>query len=155
MGRGHGYTGAVFFAHDHPLRVAREGRQPRFRLLADPECLDRRAVTLDVLLAEVVEEPPPLSDQLQQAATRVMVVLVHFEVLGEFFDPPREQRDLDLGRSGVILVSAERPNGLSLYCPGNQKKLSERQYGGRRTRSPPRLAGEGRIAVPGGQASGP
>ena len=47
-------------------------------------------------LLEVLEEAPALADEQQQAAARVVVVLVRLEVLGEVLDALGEEGDLDL-----------------------------------------------------------
>ena len=46
------------------------------------------------------------SDQQQQPAPRVVVVLVHLEVLGEVRDALGQHRDLGLRRTGIGLVQA-------------------------------------------------
>src|SRR6187551_1756423 len=74
------------------------------RLTAETELLDEGPIALEVLALQVVEEPPPPADQLQEAAPRVVVFRVRPEVLGELVDPPREHRHLDLGRAGVLGV---------------------------------------------------
>ena len=76
-------------------------------LAAQAELADQRAVALEILLLEVVQEAPAAADEHQQAAARVVVVLVLAQVLGEVVDAARQQRDLDLGGAGVALVLAE------------------------------------------------
>src|SRR5262245_28265564 len=68
------------------------------------ETLDDRAVAVDVGLVQVVQQPTTLAHEEQQATTRVVVVLVLLEVLGQVADAVAEQRDLDLGRTGVALL---------------------------------------------------
>ena len=58
-------------------------------LAAQADLGDDGAVALDVVLADVVEEPPALADQHQQAAPAVVVLLVLLEVLVEVVDPRR------------------------------------------------------------------
>ena len=67
----------------------------------DTEPLDDRAVARDVRALEVLEEAAALADQDEQATTRVMIVLVALEVLGEVADATGEHGDLDLGAAGV------------------------------------------------------
>src|SRR5207248_6492855 len=76
-------------------------------LLADPETVDELAVPGRVLGFEVVEKPPALADELEQAAAGVMVLLVRLEMLGEVMDALGEQCDLDLRRAGISFVRAE------------------------------------------------
>src|SRR5699024_8973893 len=63
----------------------------------------RRAVALDVDALQVLQEALALTDQQHQTTTGVVIVLVGLEVLGQVVDPMREERDLDLGRTGVAL----------------------------------------------------
>src|SRR5450756_564423 len=71
---------------------------------AQAEPLDEAAVAVDVDLLKVAEQPTALADQEQQATTRVVVVLVHLQVLGEVLDARAEHRDLDLRGAGVTLM---------------------------------------------------
>src|SRR5919198_99991 len=74
---------------------------------ADAQLVDERPIALGVLLLDVLEEAPPLADQHQQAPAGVVVLHVRLEVLGEPVDALGQERDLDLGRPGVALVSLE------------------------------------------------
>src|SRR5690606_34609043 len=71
---------------------------------AQAEALDERAVAGDVDVLEVAEEATALTDEQQQATTGVVVVLVRLEVLREVLDALRQERDLDLGGTGVARV---------------------------------------------------
>src|ERR1700751_1801123 len=71
---------------------------------ADTEPLPDRAVAVDVLLGQVLQQPAAAADQQQQPAAAVVVVLVHLQVLGQVVDPPGQQRDLDFRRTGVTLT---------------------------------------------------
>src|SRR5882757_7586834 len=75
-------------------------------LSAQTEPLDQRAVALDVLGGQVLQQPAALADQLVHAATGVVVVLVRLEVLGQVVDPLGQQRDLDLRGAGVAFGGA-------------------------------------------------
>src|SRR5699024_347717 len=72
---------------------------------AQAEALDQRTVALDVDLLQVLEHAATLTDQEQQAPTRVVVLLVVLEVFGEAGDPAGQQRNLNFGRTGVALMS--------------------------------------------------
>src|SRR5205823_949344 len=63
-------------------------------LAAQPQLLDQRPVSLQVVPLHVGQKPPAAADQLEQPAAGMMVVLVHLHVLGELADPLREQGDL-------------------------------------------------------------
>src|SRR6188474_3794612 len=52
-------------------------------LAAEPQPADHGAVAVDVIAHEVREQPPALPDQLEQAAARMVVVLVRAQMLGE------------------------------------------------------------------------
>src|SRR6266446_6493390 len=73
---------------------------------ADTEPLDDRAIPIGVVVLEIFEEPATLADQHQESATRMVVLRVLLEVLGEPVDPLGQERDLHLGRAGVALVNA-------------------------------------------------
>jgi hypothetical protein len=73
-------------------------------LAPQPHLGDDRAVPLDVVLPDVVQEAAALADQHQQAAPAVVVLLVLLQMLVEVVDPLGEDRDLDLGRAGVGVV---------------------------------------------------
>src|SRR5215212_3842665 len=75
--------------------------RPERRLPAEPQLLDEGSVSLEVCPLQVVQEPPPASDELQEAAARVVVVLVRPQMLRQLVDPARQHRDLDLRRTGV------------------------------------------------------
>src|SRR4029450_928261 len=90
------------------------GRMHPPRSAAQAEALDERAVAGDVVALEVAQQPPAAADHLEQAATRVVVVLVDLEVLGERVDARGEQGHLDLGRAGVALLGRVLGDDLGL-----------------------------------------
>ena len=73
----------------------RRGCRP-ILLAAQTQLLDQGLVTPGVVTPEIIQQPSPLAHQLEQAATRVMILLVRLEVLGELVDPLGQDRDLDL-----------------------------------------------------------
>ena len=75
-------------------------------LLTNTELLNERAITCDVLLCEVIEKAAALAYHLQKSALTMMVLCVLLEVWGERVDVLCKESDLDLGRTGVILVLA-------------------------------------------------
>ena len=75
-------------------------------LLVDAQLGDQSAVTLDVLLLQVVQQTAALADHLEQATTRVVVLGIQLQVSGEVSDALGQDSDLDLGRTGVALVGA-------------------------------------------------
>jgi len=50
-------------------------------------------------------KPTPLTDKHQKAATRVMVLLVRAQMLGELIDARAEKRHLDLRGPGVGIAT--------------------------------------------------
>src|SRR5262249_9387401 len=77
---------------------------PRARDLGLPtqaELLDEGTVALDVLALQVVEETATATHEAQQTPARVVIFGVLPKVLGEVVDPPGQERDLHLRRSGV------------------------------------------------------
>src|SRR5262245_38233883 len=80
------------------------GTTPEGSSAADAEPLPDRAVAVDVLLGQVLQQPAAAADQQQQPAAAVVVMLVHLQMLGQVVDPPGQQRDLDLRRTGVTLT---------------------------------------------------
>src|SRR5699024_6170221 len=81
------------------------------------------AVALDVGAGDVLEQPATTADQQEEAATRVVIVLVGLEVLGEPPDALGEKGDLRLGRARVGLVDPELgQDGLLLL--GGQRHVS-------------------------------
>ena len=79
-------------------------RAARTPLPAKSELADEFVIPLDVSTLEIVEQATALRDHLEEPPARVVVLLVSFEVLGEFVDALREQCDLHLRRTGVALV---------------------------------------------------
>jgi hypothetical protein len=64
-------------------------------LSPEAQLLDQGSVALEIVLLEIVEEPAPPADELEQAPTRVVVLRVGAQVLRQVVDPAREERDLD------------------------------------------------------------
>src|SRR3954471_16350792 len=110
-------------------------------LPAKAELADQRAVPLQVLPLEVVEEAAAAANEHQQAAARMVIVLVRAQMLGEVVDAAREHRDLDLGRPGVGLVLAEAGDELALFVCSQRHMRRGRLAGAPATRLRPlRLA---------------
>jgi hypothetical protein len=73
-------------------------------LPSDAEFLDDASVAVDVLLLQVIEKAPPLTDDLQQAAAAVMIFLVNLEMLGQIGEPLGKNRYLDFWGTGIGIV---------------------------------------------------
>jgi hypothetical protein len=84
-------------------------RNCRPDLPTQTELGDERPVALDVLLLQILEQPAPLANHLEQAPPRMVVVLVLAQVVRKMRNAPREHRDLHLRRPGVALVRPVLP----------------------------------------------
>ena len=73
-------------------------------LLAQTQLGNDGAVTLDILLLEIVEKVSSLTDHLQQTAAGVMILLVDLHMLGQIVDPLGQDCDLYLGGTGIGVV---------------------------------------------------
>jgi hypothetical protein len=94
---------AVAAAPPRRLRPDVSTCSPR-RSVAQTQVRDEPAVSLEVVAAEVVQEPPALAHHLQEALARVVILLVGAEVVREVVDARGEQRDLHLSGATVGLV---------------------------------------------------
>jgi len=83
-------------------------------LAAEPEPSDDGAVARVVLLDEIGKKATALADELEEAATRVIVLGEAAEMLGQALDPLRQKRDLDLGRTGVTFLGGKPGDDLLL-----------------------------------------
>jgi hypothetical protein len=84
------------------------------KLLADAELRDDFAVAVRIALFEVVEEAAALADQHQKTAAGAVVLLVGLEVLCQLANALAEERNLDLGASGVRVVRTKLVNDVCL-----------------------------------------
>ena len=79
---------------------------PLTALSSQAKLCNDRAVTLDVVVLQVVEEVSSVSDHLLKTAAAVEVVLVCLQVLGQGRDSVGQKCDLNLRRTGVSLVGS-------------------------------------------------
>ena len=84
------------------------------------EALDELLVAVVICALEVIEQTSALADDAHQAASRVMILLVELEVLGELGEPLRQQGYLDLGRSRICLALLVALDDGLLGLTGNQ-----------------------------------
>jgi hypothetical protein len=73
-------------------------------LAAKTESLDQGAVALNVDALQVTEQSTTATNKQQKTTARVVVVLVFFQVFGQFRNTVRQKSNLDLGRTGVTGV---------------------------------------------------
>jgi len=71
------------------------------RLSADAQIVDDGTVALNVVAAHIIEQSAAAPDQHQQTATRMVILLVNLQVLGEVLDAMGEQADLNFRTSRV------------------------------------------------------
>src|SRR6185312_1195677 len=86
------------FRDDGCRRASSNGAR---RSATQAEAADQRLVALGVLALQIAEQTATVVDHLQETATRVMVFLVRFEVVGQLLDARGQQRDLHLRRTGI------------------------------------------------------
>ena len=55
-------------------------------LLAYSQPLDQALVSLEIILSEIIQQPPPLPNHHKEATTRMVILHMNLEVLGEMFD---------------------------------------------------------------------
>ena len=70
-------------------------------LLAQAEPTDQRAIAFAILALQVIEQLAALIDHGQQAAARVVILDVFFEVTSKVIDTCSQQSYLNFGRPGV------------------------------------------------------
>src|SRR5579862_7771943 len=73
-------------------------------LLPNPKPVDHALVAIEFGSLQVVQQAPPLPDELEQAAAGVVILAVNLEVFRQILDARAEQRDLHLGRARVRCV---------------------------------------------------
>ena len=75
-------------------------------LLLETELFYKRAVHALVVLLEVLEVLPAISDESEQAAARVFILVVFRQMCRKFLDAAGQYCYLDLRRARVLLVTS-------------------------------------------------
>jgi hypothetical protein len=83
------------------LGVRADAHTPACALPAQAQTLDQRAVALDIVVAQIVEQPPTSAVEHLQSPTAVMIQRMGVQMRGDVGDPVGQQRDLHLRRTGV------------------------------------------------------
>jgi hypothetical protein len=88
------------------------------QLPSQSKLFDDLVILVYVRSLEIIKQLSPARDHFEQAPARVIVLFVHFEVLGQLIDPLRQKRDLYLRRTGVRTVRPVIVNYLFLcfFC---------------------------------------
>lgn len=89
-----------------------------FVLLTNAEFCDNVTVSHDVAFLNISQKVSSVTDHFEQAASRMMILLVNFQMLGELVDPVSQNSDLNLRRTCVAFVSRILLNDLILlfFC---------------------------------------
>src|SRR4051812_34374419 len=90
-------------------------------LLANSELRDHVTVAVRIMRLQIIQQTATLAHEHQQATPRSMILRVGFKMLGQFANPLTQNRNLDLGGTGVRLMRPEALNQVSF--------LSSRQHG--------------------------
>src|SRR5262245_30816718 len=85
--------------------AARSGKM-RKTLLTELQRRNDLAVPVHVGPLQIVEKLAPLADEHEQAASRVMILLVNLEMIRQRIDALTQKRNLDFGRTRVGFVQA-------------------------------------------------
>jgi hypothetical protein len=74
--------------------------------MAEPEIRNQGPILLQIRPFQIFEQPATLSDHLQQAAARMVVLVMRPEMVRQVIDAPGEQGDLNPRRSAVVFVES-------------------------------------------------
>src|SRR5207249_2849565 len=85
-------------------KMARRAARRAEGSTAQSEPADQIRVTVGVRSLEIVEQTAPQADHDEEPAPRVKVLLMRGEVVGQVADAFRQDRHLNLGRSGVVIL---------------------------------------------------
>ena len=94
-------------------RLKRPGASAK-NSVAQFQFLRDRLITVQVVVAQILQQTPALADHHQQTASRAVILSVVLQMLGQMIDPLREQRNLHVRRPRVAVVQLERLDGFRL-----------------------------------------
>jgi hypothetical protein len=100
-----------------------ERRTSESALLPELEFLGEHLVPGRVCNVEIVQEPPPLADHLQQTPPGTVVFDVFLEMFGQLIDPLREQSDLNIRGTSIPFVDSKFFNNFGLHFHNFRKCL--------------------------------
>jgi hypothetical protein len=75
-----------------------------------PQIGDQLPVLLEVRTPDVIQQTTTLTDHLQQAASRVVILVMRAEMTRQMIDPRGQKRDLNARGAAVPLVELELLN---------------------------------------------
>ena len=89
-------------------------------LFAKVKLLEQLVVLRQVVPFQIIEELATAGSHLKKPAARVEVLAVRAQVLGQVIDASGEQRHLDFGRAGILVVSLIFVDDFGFnYCSGH------------------------------------
>src|SRR5690606_38505701 len=97
-------------------------------LAAQAELLDQSLIAALVGLLQVIQERPARGHELEQPATRVVVLLVGLEVFRQVRDALRHDRHLHLGAAGIGFAAGVVADYVSFTLGGNRHRASSRSF---------------------------
>jgi hypothetical protein len=69
--------------------------------------LDQALIPFEIAFLQIIEKPPPLPYQLQEAPTGMVILDMNLEVPGEVVDTLTQQGYLHFGRASIRLMNPE------------------------------------------------
>ena len=84
-------------------------------LAAEAKFLEHLVILVNVVAFQVVEKLAAAARELEQSAAAVEILAVSAKVFRKVVNTSREQRDLDFGRSGVLIVSFVSGDDFGFY----------------------------------------
>src|SRR3954447_25515395 len=100
------------------------GVEVRRRVLAaKAQRADDGSIARRVLLDQIRKKAPALTHELEETASRMVVLGKAGEVPVQVPDPLRQERDLDLGRSGVAVLDGVGTDDLLLLLPRERHSI--------------------------------
>jgi hypothetical protein len=85
------------------------------RLFLELELLYDGGIALCALLLEIIQMRLAIGDHAEEAAARVVVFFVLFQMAGQFIDALAQNGDLDLGRTRVLVMDGGLLDYLCLF----------------------------------------
>ena len=83
--------------------------------MAQFEFLGNGLIPTHIGILEVIQQSTPLANHHQQAAARAMVLFVLLKVFGQVIDALRQQRNLNIRRTGILFMQLKIANRLC-FC---------------------------------------
>lgn len=99
--------GAKLSAGEGASRLSIRSALAPVPLAAQAEPIDEIVVAFNIRAPEIFQQTATLRDHFEQAAPRMVILLVSFEMFRQVVDALCQQRDLYLWRTGVLFVRAK------------------------------------------------